>query len=134
MRGADSPLTRGGRRTILRHIPNHSDPVELASIFRALGDPTRLAVIERLGIGPAAATELARPFHMALPSFMQHLGVLEAAGIVTSHKSGRTRTYQLGTAALGTATTWLTDHPNHWHRRLDQLDRFLAAPIPPTNP
>lgn len=82
---------------------------------------------------------------MALPSFMQHLAVLEDAGIVRSHKSGRTRTYQLATEALGTATTWLTANRNHWHRRFDQLDAMLtdqpsgrpteaADPDPTTNP
>lgn len=112
------------------------DPIALASVFKALADPTRLAVIERLSIGPASASELARPFDMALPSFMQHLGVLEEAGIVTSHKAGRTRTYQLAPAALGAATTWLTTNRNHWQRRLDQLDRFLTGsePDPTTNP
>ena len=123
----------------MRHIPNHSDPVELATIFRALADPTRLAVVERLSIGPAAASELARPFAMALPSFLQHLAVLEAAGIVTSHKAGRTRTFQLAPAALGAATTWLNTHRSHWQRRLDQLDELLirsepGAPDPNPNP
>lgn len=130
------PLTPGPSFTILRSVPNLLDPTELALIFKALADPTRLAVIERLCIAPASASELARPFAMALPSFMQHLGVLEDAGIVTSHKAGRTRTYQLAPAALGTATTWLTAHRNHWQRRLDQLDRFLTGsdPDPTTNP
>lgn len=108
-------------------------PAALASTFRALGDPTRVAVVERLSIGPASASELARPFHMALPSFMQHLGVLEDAGIVRSHKAGRTRTFQLAEGALDTAGTWLGTHRNHWHRRLDQLDRLLTDPDP-TNP
>ncbi|MDH4147866.1 MAG: metalloregulator ArsR/SmtB family transcription factor [Acidimicrobiia bacterium] len=97
-------------------------------MFRALADPTRLAVIERLSIGPASVSELARPFDMALPSFMQHLSVLEAAGLVRSHKAGRTRTYQLEPGALQQAATWLTTHRNHWERRLDQLDRLLTEP------
>ncbi len=107
-------------------------------MFKALADPTRLAVVERLSIGPAGVTQLARPFTMALPSFMQHLTVLEGAGIVTSHKAGRTRVYQLAPHALGAATTWLTTHRNHWHRRLDQLDALLTAQNPtdpnPTDP
>lgn len=99
----------------------------LASVFRALSDPTRLAVIERLSIRPASATELARPFEMALPSFMQHLGVLERAGIVTSHKTGRTRVFQLAPGALQLASTWLDTFRNHWDRRFDQLDQMLLA-------
>ena len=96
-------------------------------MFKALSDTTRLAVVERLSIGPASASELARPFEMALPSFMQHLGVLERAGIVTSQKSGRTRVYQLAPEALRSASTWLATFRNHWERRLDQLDRLLAT-------
>lgn len=100
-------------------------------MFKALSDPTRLAVVERLSIGPASATELARPFEMALPSFMQHLGVLERAGVVTSHKTGRTRTYQLAPAGLQVAATWLSTFRPHWERRLDQLDRLLLDDTPP---
>jgi DNA-binding transcriptional ArsR family regulator len=115
---------------ILRQMPQYSP---LVAIFRALSDATRLAVVERLSVGPASASELARPFDMALPSFMQHLGVLERAGLVTSHKSGRTRTYQLSPAALHSASDWLSTFRNHWDRRLDQLDHLLAA-TPPTTP
>ena len=67
-----------GTRAIPRYVPHHSTvSPSLPAVFRALSDATRLAVVERLSIGPASATELARPFEMALPSFMQHLGVLE---------------------------------------------------------
>ena len=100
---------------------------DLPGIFHALADPTRLAVVERLSVAPASASELARPFTMALPSFMQHMGVLEAAGIVSSHKSGRTRTYQLAPGALQLASAWLAEFRNHWERRLDQLDHLLIT-------
>lgn len=99
----------------------------LPGIFHALADPTRLAVVERLSVAPASASELARPFAMALPSFMQHMGVLERAGIVTSHKSGRIRTYQLAPGALQLASAWLAEFRNHWERRLDQLDHLLIT-------
>ena len=99
----------------------------MATVFQALSDPTRLAVVERLSIGPASATELARPFEMALPSFMQHLGVLERAGIATSHKTGRTRVFQLAPGPLELASAWLATFRNHWERRLDQLDQLLLA-------
>ena len=109
-------------------MPQHSavEP-SLATVFQALSDPTRLAVVERLSIGPASATELARPFEMALPSFMQHLGVLERAGIATSHKTGRTRVFQLAPGSLELASAWLATFRNHWERRLDQLDQLLLA-------
>jgi DNA-binding transcriptional ArsR family regulator len=109
-------------------VPQHSaiEP-SLPTVFRALSDPTRLAIVERLSIGPASATELARPFEMALPSFMQHLGVLERAGIVTSHKTGRSRVFQLAAGSLELAAAWLATFRNHWERRLDQLDQLLLA-------
>ena len=70
-------------------------PAGLVDVFRALADPTRIAVVERLGVSTATTSELARSFNMALPSFTQHLDVLEQCGIVTSHKQGRVRTYRL---------------------------------------
>lgn len=105
------------------------DPA-LPVVFHALADPTRLAVVERLSISPASASELAKPFAMALPSFMQHMRVLESGGIVTSHKSGRTRTYQLSPPALQLASAWLAEFRNHWERRLDQLDHLLITTQP----
>ena len=76
-------------------------------MFYALSDATRRAMLERLVRGPASVTELARPFDMALPSLVQHLGVLEDAGIVTSTKVGRVRTYQLAPEALTPAAEWI---------------------------
>jgi DNA-binding transcriptional ArsR family regulator len=96
-------------------------------VFRALADPTRRRVVERLAISPASTTELARPFAMALPSFTQHLGVLERAGLVKSTKEGRVRTYQLAPATLEVAGGWLADQRHLWERRLDQLDDFLTT-------
>jgi DNA-binding transcriptional ArsR family regulator len=103
-----------------------ADPA-LPEIFHALADPTRLAVVERLSVTPASASELAKPFAMALPSFMQHMGVLERGAIVTSHKAGRIRTYQLAPASLQLASAWLAEFRNHWERRLDQLDHLMTT-------
>ena len=108
--------------------------VELDVVFHALADPTRRAVVERLGRGPGATTELARPFAMALPSFTQHLDVLERAGLVTSHKEGRVRTYALAPAPLDDARDWLAVQRDLWTRRLDQLDEFLTATTPKEHP
>jgi DNA-binding transcriptional ArsR family regulator len=109
-------------------MPQHRsvDP-DLPHIFHALSDLTRLSVVERLSVTPASAGELAKPFAMALPSFMQHMGVLERAAIVTSHKSGRVRTYQLAPGALQLASAWLAEFRNHWERRLEQLDHLLIT-------
>ena len=85
----------------------------LDDVFKALADPTRLAVVERLGAGPASTSELASPFAMALPSFTQHLDVLERSGLVASTKQGRIRTYRLTPAPLERAGAWLADQREH---------------------
>ncbi len=103
------------------------EPASPVDVFKALADPTRLAVIERLGIGTATTSELATPFEMALPSFLQHLEVLERAGLITSYKQGRVRTYRLTPAPLERAGTWLNSQRDHWTRRADQLDDHLMT-------
>lgn len=100
---------------------------ELDEVFRALADPTRRNVIRRLASGSASTSQLAEPFAMALPSFTQHLSVLERAGLVTSTKTGRVRTYELVPAALDVADDWLVEQRRLWERRLDQLDEFLTT-------
>lgn len=94
-------------------------------LFRALGDATRMAVIERLSRGPAAMTELAKPFDMALPSFSAHLDVLTECGLISSKKEGRVRTFTLNAKKLGAAENWLSKQRTEWERRLDQLDDYL---------
>jgi DNA-binding transcriptional ArsR family regulator len=100
---------------------------ELPRLFQALADPTRLAVVARLAQGPSSMTALHRPFDMALPSFSQHLKVLEDCGIVRSSKSGRVRTYALQPQALEAAEHWLNLHRRRWETRLDQLDDYLKT-------
>lgn len=99
----------------------------LNRLFQALADPTRRAVVERLGQGPVATSELARPFDMALPSFLQHLDVLERAGVVTSTKAGRVRTYRLTPRPMEEAETWLARQRRLWERRLDQFDDYVRT-------
>jgi DNA-binding transcriptional ArsR family regulator len=106
-------------------MPNYSQ-ARLTHVFHGLSDPTRRGVVERLGAGPAPVNELARAFHMALPSFLQHLKVLEQCGLVRSSKSGRVRTYRLAPRSLHFAETWLQKQCAHWDRRLDQLDTYLT--------
>jgi DNA-binding transcriptional ArsR family regulator len=110
-------------------MPNHSALLDRAPeferVFKALADPTRLAVVERLGRGPAATSELADDFDMALPSFLQHLKVLEESGLVTSRKQGRVRTYRLTPGPLRDAEHWLAEQRDVWERRLDRLDEHL---------
>jgi DNA-binding transcriptional ArsR family regulator len=94
-------------------------------VFRALADPTRRQVVERLSQRPASVSELAQPFRMALPSFLEHLKVLEGCGLVTSTKTGRVRTYRLAPDRLRQAEDWLSHQRQIWERRLDQLDAYL---------
>jgi len=94
-------------------------------VFRALSDATRRRVLDRLSKSPASVTELAEPFDMALPSFIQHLGVLEESGLVRSSKTGRVRTYELAPQRLKLAESWLARQRGIWEKRLDQLDDYL---------
>ena len=105
-------------------MPNQT--IELDRVFNALADPTRRAVLERLSNGPAPVSELAQPFDMALPSFTQHLKVLEGCGLVRSEKTGRVRTYQLAPRPLQAAEHWMVAQRAIWETRLDQLDRYLV--------
>jgi DNA-binding transcriptional ArsR family regulator len=96
-------------------------------IFRALADPTRRRVVERLNRSPASVSELAQPFEMALPSFIEHLKVLEGCGLVRSQKIGRTRTYELAPEPLKLAENWLAEQRTLWDRRLDQFDAYVMT-------
>ena len=105
-------------------MPSAPEPID--SVFRALSDPTRRQVLERLSSNPGSVSELAEPFDMALPSFIEHLRVLEGCGLVRSKKTGRVRTYQLVPKRLKLAEHWLSRQRTLWERRLDQLDDYLA--------
>ncbi|WP_299555694.1 metalloregulator ArsR/SmtB family transcription factor [uncultured Tateyamaria sp.] len=94
--------------------------------FSALGDPTRRMILERLARSEATAGELAEPHSMALPSFMEHLKKLEAAGLITSEKKGRTRVCQLAPDAFSPAKNWLTEQSVIWEERLDQFDDYIT--------
>ena len=96
-------------------------------VFHALANPTRRKVLERLSAGPATVGELAEPFDMQLPSFVQHLSVLERSRLVRSRKQGRVRTYALAPQPLRAAEHWLSAQRAHWERRLDALDNFLET-------
>lgn len=100
--------------------------MQLNRVFQALADPTRRAVVARLSTGGASMSELARPFKMALPSFAQHLDVLENCGLVRSRKAGRVRTYQLVPRPMQEAEDWMVKQRGIWERRLDGLDSYLT--------
>jgi DNA-binding transcriptional ArsR family regulator len=105
-------------------MDNYSD--RLSQVFQALSDPTRRAVLARLGEGPASIGELARPFDMALPSFMKHIRVLETGGLIRSRKAGRVRTCTLDKTALAQAADWLAEQRALWEARTDRLEQFVT--------
>ena len=100
---------------------------DLDRLFHALADPARRAMVERLARGPAPVSELARPLPMSLPAAMQHLGVLEAAGLVRSQKAGRVRTCAIEPRALSQAERWINARRVEWENRLDRLGDYLKT-------
>lgn len=99
--------------------------VDLDLTFRALADPTRRSIIERLSRGEASVSELAQPHDMSLPAIVQHLALLEESGMVRSEKIGRVRTCRIEPGALGLAEQWIHQRRAEWDRRLDRLGEHL---------
>jgi DNA-binding transcriptional ArsR family regulator len=95
-------------------------------LFQALAVPARRVMVERLSLGPASVTQLAKPLAMSLPAVVQHLQVLEASGLVQSEKAGRVRTCRIRPAALKTAEDWIARRRANWERRLDRLAKHLG--------
>ena len=106
-------------------MPKQDRPVERT--FLALSDPTRRAVVEALSMGPATVSQLAGPFEMALPSFTQHLGVLESAGLIVSRREGRSRICTLDVAALKDAEEWMAAYRAQWESRFDRFAAHLET-------
>ena len=94
-------------------------------VFYALSNSTRRRVLEQLAAGPATVSELAAPFDMKLPSFVQHLSVLEESRLVKSKKHGRVRTYEIASERLKVAEDWLLEHRQLWEARLDRFDQYV---------
>ena len=94
-------------------------------VFNALSNATRRKVLEQLATGPATVSELAAPFDMKLPSFVQHLSVLERSRLVRSRKRGRVRTYEIVPERLGVAEDWLAEQRRLWEARLDRFDTVV---------
>jgi DNA-binding transcriptional ArsR family regulator len=115
-RGSSGPATRSA---------GTYNPAVVDSVFRALSDPTRRDVLERLTTRPASTSELAASYDMAMPSFLEHLKVLEGSGLIRSRKAGRVRTYELVPEQMTVAEGWLGRQRKLWERRFDQLDSYL---------
>jgi DNA-binding transcriptional ArsR family regulator len=99
--------------------------VPLDRIFHALADPTRRAIVERLARSEASVSELAEPLEMSLAAVVQHIQVLEASGVIRTHKIGRVRSCRIAPQALGAAEHWLSQRRTLWERRLDRLGDLL---------
>ena len=102
------------------------DP-DLSLIFQALSDPTRRAMLVRLGQGAVPVTELARPTGMALPTILRHLSVLEAAELIVTEKVGRTRMCRAVPDTLATTERWLAEQRQVWEARLDRLEAYVST-------
>ena len=95
-------------------------------MFQALAEPARRTMLERLSRGPASVSDLARPLPMSLSAVVQHLGVLEASGLIRTRKVGRVRTCTLEPGALQVVERWVNERRTSWEQRLDRLGDFLA--------
>lgn len=94
-------------------------------VFYALSNSTRRKVLEQLSVGPATVSELAAPFDMKLPSFVQHLTVLEQSRLVKSKKRGRVRTYEIVPERFKVAESWLSEQRQLWEARFDRFDKYV---------
>jgi DNA-binding transcriptional ArsR family regulator len=102
------------------HKPN------IDQIFHALGDPTRRAIVERLGDGPVSVSQLAAPLSMTLAAVVQHLQILEESGLVRTEKIGRVRTCRINPKGLDAVGKWVSNRRSTWEKRFGQLGDLLA--------
>jgi DNA-binding transcriptional ArsR family regulator len=98
----------------------------LDRVFASLADPTRRAILERLGEGPKTVGELAEPTGMSLTGMKKHIRVLEDAGLVQTTKVGRSRQCRLGSERLDDAMAWISFYQRLWERRLDGLEAYFT--------
>jgi len=110
----------------------YQEPLDLA--FQALSDPTRRRMVERLSAGPATVSQLAEPLPMSVSAVMQHLKILEGAGLVVSEKVGRVRTCRVDPRTLSGAERWINDRRRSVERSLDRLGAFLDETKPDEEP
>src|SRR5512140_1943677 len=99
----------------------HRKKPDIDRVFQALGDPTRRAMLEKLGEGPISVSRLAEPLNITLAAVVQHLQVLEESGLVQTEKVGRVRTCRIAPDGLSAAETWIEDCRSMWERKLDRV-------------
>src|SRR5215467_3464413 len=105
----------------------NDSPEQLTTVFFALADPTRRAILARLARGEASGTELARPFAVSVPAISKHLRVLEHAELIMHRKEGRTHRFRLAARPLKEAAAWIEHYRQFWEAQLDSLDTYLQA-------
>lgn len=101
-------------------------PNDLDAAFSALADATRRGVLEHLGQQEASISDLAERFDMTRTGIRKHVGVLEDAGLVTTHKIGRVRTCRISDRRLEEAAAWIERYQQLWASRFDELDRVIS--------
>jgi DNA-binding transcriptional ArsR family regulator len=99
---------------------------QLSTVFSALADPTRRAILTRLTKGDATVAELAAPFAVSQPAISQHLKVLEQAGLISRHRRATARLSHLEAEPLREATVWLARYRDYWDESYDRLDALLT--------
>lgn len=109
---------------ILNLVAKYS--VVLDDVFAALADPSRRAVVQQLGSGPASVGELAESAPITLPAFLKHIRVLESSGLIRTVKTGRVRRCELDRERFGLLEDWLAEQRHIWERRTDRLEQFLT--------
>ncbi len=100
---------------------------QLTTVFLALADPTRRAILERLADGEASGTELAQPFSISVPAISKHLRVLEHADLILHRKDGRTHRFRLAAGPMKEATAWLEHYRHFWEAQFDSLETYLQT-------
>ena len=95
------------------------------TVWTALSDPTRRAILERLTTGPTRVTDVAAPFAMSLNAVSKHIKVLEAAGLVRRTRQGREHALEIDPEPLRDVTRWISDIERFWTERLDRIEQFF---------
>lgn len=119
-------MTRLYNLRIINGMVNDSAE-QLNTVFMALSDPTRRAILERLAHGEASGTELARPFSISVPAISKHLRVLEHAELILHRKDGRTHRFRLAASPMRSAAAWLEHYRHFWETQFDSLETYLLA-------
>ncbi len=116
-------MTLRAATVILNRMVKQSATVE--RVYAALGDPTRIAMVERLRGGPLSVSQLGAPFGMTLAGVGKHVGILEASGLIRTTKVGRVRECALVAGAFDDAAAWIEETRRFWNEGIDRMIEHL---------